>query len=101
MATQSTGGIFYKSSDVEEMWSLFREKFVSVCNKHAPFISVRIRRQKPSPWINEEYIRLARERDYMKMKFDKHGAPADWNEYKKIRNRVNNLNKNLKRNYYN
>ena len=34
------------------------------------------------------------------MKFDKHGAPADWNEYKKIRNRVNNLNKKLKRNYY-
>ena len=34
------------------------------------------------------------------MKFDKHGAPSDWNEYKKIRNRVNNLNKKLKRNYY-
>ena len=92
-------GKFYKSSDVEEMWPLFRENFISLCNKHAPFISVR-RRQKPSPWINEEYIRLARERDYMKMKFDKHGAPADWNKYKKIRNRVNNLNKKLKRNYY-
>ena len=50
----------------------------------------------------------------MKDEIDKHGAPADWNEYKKIRNRVflytfysnkhrNNLNKNFcpsKRNYY-
>ena len=90
---------FYASNDVEELWSLFRENFVFLCNKHAPFISVR-RRKKPSPWINEEYTSLARERDHLKRKFDKHGALTDWTEYKKVRNKVNNLNKKLKKSYY-
>ena len=43
---------------------------------------------------------MSRERDFLKEKFDKYGNPADWIKYKKVRNRVNNLNKKLKKNYY-
>ena len=48
----------------------------------------------------DDYLKLIRERDCLKAKFDKSGNEDEWNKYKKKKNAVNNLNKKLQREYY-
>ena len=68
---------------------------------------------KGSPWITNEYLALSRDRDYHKRKFNKlkkqyndTGQNGDislkelWEKYKCLRNKANNLNKKLKKEYY-
>ena len=58
-------------------------------------------------WITTEYLALSRDRDYYKRKFDKLKKLAEagqeineiWNKYKHLRNKVNILNKKLKRDF--
>ena len=61
---------FSESQDVDEMWGKFKSIFVQLSNKHAPFTTVR-KKQNGSPWINDEYLHLARERNYNKQNFSK------------------------------
>ena len=89
----------YEITDIESAWSYFQLNFITLCDKHAPFISVRKKSVK-TPWINKEYIELARQRDYLKFKFNQTHEDSYWNEFQKMRNRVNNLNKYLKKKYF-
>ena len=93
------GLTFTKGNDVESLWEYFKSTFNQLCNKHAPIVSVR-KKINGSPWITDDYLKLARERDFLKAKFVKSGNEDEWNKYKKKRNAVNNLNKKLKREYY-
>ena len=86
--------------DVEILWGEFKEKFLLICDKHAPYISGR-KKSNPVPWINDEYLSIAHQRDYIKAKFNKTKLESLWNEYKQLRNKANNLNKKLKKEYYN
>ena len=94
-----TWNSFFDNDDIEYLWDQFKLKFTQLCNAHAPKISVR-KKAKCSPWINEEYITLSRERDFLKKKFDETRNKSYWLEYKKSRNALNNLNKKLKKQYF-
>ena len=59
--------IFSEDVHIDELWNEFKEFFTNLSDKHAPFISVRRKRQG-APWITNEYIALARDRDYHKKK---------------------------------
>ena len=52
------------------------------------------------PWITEEYIKLARERNFYRNKFKSTTLKADWDKFKIYRNQANNLNKRLIMEYY-
>ena len=52
---------------VEKSWDNFKGRFNNICNKHAPFVTVR-KKVNGAPWISEEYLTLARERDFFKRK---------------------------------
>ena len=77
-----------------------------------PFVSVR-KKLKSSPWITNEYLALSRDRDYHKRKFNKlkkqyndscqngdNSLKELWEKYMCLRNKANNLNEKLKKEYY-
>ena len=72
---------------------------MALSDKHAPFVSVR-KKRNGVPWVTEEYIKLARVRDFYRNKFKSTKLNADWEKFKVYRNQANNLNKRLKREYY-
>ena len=86
-------------ASVDELWNSFKSIFNHLSDKHAPHITVR-RKQKGVPWINDEYIQLARDRDYFRKKFNQTKESQYWEKYKFYRNKANNLNKLLKKTYY-
>ena len=84
---------------VQRMWDCFKSKIQSLCDKHAPFISVR-RKCNGVPWITDEYIKVACERDFYRKKYKSSNLTSDWDKFKLYRNRANNLNKRLKKEYF-
>ena len=59
------GPNFYKGNDVESLWEYFKSSFNQLCNKHAPIVSV-CRKINGSLWITDDYLKLAREREFFK-----------------------------------
>ena len=53
-----------------------------------------------SPWITPELKNLMYRRDRLKIKALRTGDPSDWNNFKRLRNEVNNAIKNVKKSYY-
>lgn len=86
-------------NDPSVAWDTWKNMFLKVCNKHAPFRSRQVKGHLP-PWITPEYKQLAHERDYMKRKAQLSNNPLDWASARAIRNKVNMLNRSLKRNYF-
>ena len=74
------------------MWDCFKSKLILLSDKHAPFISVR-RKQNGVPWITDEYIKVARERDFYRKKYKSTNLNSDWDNY--YRNQAHNLNKRV------
>ena len=87
------------ANQIEIKWSIFKDMFLRLCDIHAPIICLR-QKQKKSPWINDEYIALSRQRDYLKKQFDKSNDQTIWKQYTKVRNKVNNWNKKLKKDFH-
>ena len=85
--------------DVDGKWKEFHSTFLELCNKHAPYITVR-KKITVSPWITTQYIELARERDFNKKKFNETRDVKYWDKYRVLRNKANNFIKKLKRQYY-
>ena len=48
---------------VESTWDLWLENFTSICDRHAPLISTRVR-NKHNPWVTNEMVKLMYKRDY-------------------------------------
>ena len=87
-------------SDVNNAWSIWSNMFIDVCDKHAPMKEKRIRTYLPD-WITSDFLKLSKDRDFYYNKACKTNDPLDWNKAKALRNKVNNLNKSLKKNFYN
>ena len=87
------------NTSVDMLWNEFKTTFNELSDKHAPYVTVR-RKAKGVPWITDEYIQLARDRDYFRKKFNQTKDSQYWEKYKYYRNKANNLNKRLKITYY-
>ena len=71
-----------------------------MCDRYAPTVSMR-QKQRGVPWINDDYLVLARQRDCCRKQFGKTKLISWWHKYQYFRNRANNLNRFLKKkNYY-
>ena len=73
--------------------------FSAVTEKHAPIREMRVS-DKNSPWINSELKCLMKSREKLKKATVEHKSPAMMSCYKKTRNRVNNLDVSLKKQYF-
>ena len=53
-----------------------------------------------TPWLKADYFKLAKMRDKLKTRAVKSNSKLLMESYKQIRNRLNNLNTQLKREYF-
>ena len=85
-------------SNVNDAANMFQSMFSNVCNRHAPLKKKRVR-EKKSPWLNNDVIKLMRERDKLKKKAVKSGNNTDWSHYRVVKNKVNSEIKRSKQSY--
>ena len=57
-------------------------------------------KQRCVPWINDDYLVLARQWDYCRKQFGKTTFISWWHKYQYFRNRANNVNRFLKKKKY-
>ena len=98
----------YAAEDVDVATEIFTEKFKYTLNQHAPWIIYQ-QRKNYTPWITAETKDLMKQRDAWKLKAKEiavanHGQPSEeqslaWNEYKKVRNKINNKKRFEEANY--
>ena len=97
------------SDDLDTATEMFTRKLKYLLNVHAPWIIFQ-QRKFFTPWLTENTKKLMKERDQLKQKakdlaLRDHGRGVSeeqrnvWNEFKKFRNKVNNLKKNEEKNY--
>ena len=84
--------------DVNEALHKWQTLFTEACDKHAPFKEQKIKSCLPE-WINGDFLRLCKDRDYYYAKAHKTNNQDDWNKAKTLRNKVNNMRCYLKKNF--
>ena len=70
-----------------------------ICDKHAPYKNMTVRGET-TPWVTDDYISFAQERDYFKLKAESSGDPELCSKYRTVRNFVNNLREQLRKEHY-
>lgn len=87
--------------DVNHALETWQSLFIDACDRHAPFKEKRIKGHCLPQWINSDFLKLTKDRDYYFNKAHKTNSPEDWNMAKCLRNKCNNLRNKLKKNYCN
>ena len=85
--------------DVNKALDVWQSLFNKVCDEHAPIKEKLIKGSKLPEWINKDFIKLSKERDYFYKKAHITNDPDDWKSAKLLRNKVNNMNRYLKKTY--
>ena len=76
--------------DVNDKLSYWMTLFLSVVDRHAPLMKVRMKKKsQDDDWINSELWSLMRTRNYYRKKHRKTHAQYDWDKFKAIRKEVN------------
>ena len=57
-------------------------------------------RGETTPWMTDDYISFAQERDYFKRKADSTSDPELWSKYRTVRNYVKNVREHLRKEHY-
>ena len=86
--------------DVNVALNEWQSSFNAACDKHAPFKEKRVKGCLPE-WINSDFLRLSKDRDYYFSKAHKTNNDEDWKKAKSLRNKVNNMKYALKKSYCN
>lgn len=89
--------------DFESKWQLWKKKFISISNKHAPFRVSRLK-NRTNKWMTPDIIKMIHKRDYLHKKAiqsnDKSKSSDLWNEYRKLRNLVTLTIRKQKQTYF-
>ncbi|MCG8097314.1 MAG: hypothetical protein JAZ17_27465 [Candidatus Thiodiazotropha endolucinida] len=85
---------------LDEACSRFNDTFLEFVNSCIPSKNVLIR-PNDKPWYDSEIRRVSRKRDRLKRKFNKSGNANTLVRYKFFRNKVNNLKRHAKEQFYN
>ena len=84
---------------LSEKWDKFKNVFLTVSNKCAPFETRRLRNRN-NPWIDNNIVRLIYKRGHLKRKAVKYKSDELWESYKQIRNSVTELIRSSGEKYY-
>ena len=85
---------------IDEACDFFTKQFLTFIDVCIPSQKVTIR-PDDKPWFNGELRTLCRKRDRLKQLAFKTGKLSLLNKYKTIRNRINNMKKHAKQNFFN
>ena len=88
-----------ESDDINVLVNYWSEMFSLIIAKHAPLSEMRVS-EKYCPWINKDLRDLMRTRDKLKKSTVKGKSPILMDSYRQIRNQVNALNFQLKKQHY-
>ena len=90
---------FDHHTDPNIAWHEWKEIFLHIADHHAPLPSRNIKSEY-KPWLSNEIKNLSYRRDYLKKKTVSLNSPAYDESYKKCRNQVNRLIKDVKTKCY-
>ena len=85
--------------NVQDAWDFLFSELNTVIDKHAPLKTNKVK-GRHLPWISADLIRLFRQRDAAWAIFHKSKNPADWDDYRRLRNLSKTMTRNAKSNYY-
>ena len=85
--------LIYQIRDPNEAVEFWISTFISVYDKHAPFIKKRVREEIKPPWITPEIDREIALRNHLKINGTRE-------QYNKQRNKVNSMKRKSKQNYF-
>ena len=88
-----------QTDDVDIIVKNWSALFSWIIDKHAPILQMCVS-EKYCPWINHDLKVLMRNRDRMKMVALKRKSSTMMDSYRQLRNRVNTLNIQLKKQYF-
>ena len=82
-------GINYEAcSTVNDMWNLWKDSLMLLCDKHAPMKVFRVRNDGDNPWVDNDIIKLMKDRDKKhKLAIDQKNDEL-FDEYRYLRNSV-------------
>ena len=86
-------------NDVETACDKFTEKYIEVARKHIPTKLITVR-TNDKPWFNSEIRREIRKRERLRKRAKKLGSETALLNYKRQRNRVNNMKKHARESYF-
>ena len=89
-----------REGSVNDCCELFTNKFMEFVNSAIPYKDVTVR-PSDKPLYDTEIHKYSRKLDRLKSKAIKSSSLSDWNKYKTIRNKVNNLKTHAKETFYN
>ena len=84
--------------NVNDAYNTFQSLFDNACDQHCPIKEKQIKGSFPE-WINGDYIKLCKDRDYYFSRAHKFNNDDDWKMARHLRNKANKLNRSLKKNY--
>lgn len=87
------------ADDVDMMVNKFNFLVSSLYDRHAPLTKKRVTKQ-PAPWITDFIRQLQKQRDNAFRRAKRTKTPADWIQYKRLRNRAKQQMRNAKIRYY-
>uniref|UniRef100_A0A8C6NRV0 Reverse transcriptase domain-containing protein n=1 Tax=Nothobranchius furzeri TaxID=105023 RepID=A0A8C6NRV0_NOTFU len=85
--------------DVNDAWAFFHSQFMQVLDKHAPWVSVKIKGSH-LPWISHDLIALFKKRDKAWKVAKLSNLHEHWTVYRKLRNFCTTQTRNAKANFY-
>ena len=90
-------------STLEDKYSFFHNKFLSIVDKHAPLekLSKRQQKRKLKPWITNGILKLIKVKNNLYKKIFKSNDKFWYQRYKYYRDMLNHLIRKSKRNHYN
>ena len=88
------------NSSLDEACNLFTNTFLNFVKESIPSKYITVR-PNDKPWYDSEIRHFSRVRDRLKRKFNSCKNSEIWNQYKRTRNKVNNLKKQAKETFFN
>lgn len=85
--------------DVELAWTLFKENFEKIVNKHAPWTKHRVKGRE-NPWFSPELSDIIHQRNVAWAKARNGDSATDWSIFRQLRNKCTSLIKKAKSEYY-
>lgn len=83
-------------NNIDEKISIFNSALTSLYDRHAPYKPVRMKRP-PAPWLTDDIRKLMARRNHLYRKYRKTPNDATFSNFKRARNRCNQMIRNAKR----
>ena len=74
--------------DIDDKWTYWKDLFLSVVDRHAPVMKVRVKKNKCG-WLDDDIRSMMRSRNYYCREFQKSRSQEVWEKYRVHRNEVN------------